>query len=247
MQQSGTTEEHIIPRSIGGELIIKNGTCTDCLKKIQLWESHILAVNYSSAQSYLGIKTKSNQTRSGFKGPKWDKDFKTAKLAHMPKEEHSGFITTINYERPGIEVGRPPESGFGREYQVNLTQIFAGANVPALATFAAGSEVEFAPLLAKIAHAYWVAKEGPHNVQFLLTDLILSQNYELAGFLIGKCEEVLPNDDLHFIRHRSVTIKGEYWARVDFAIFSCFNRPEFQARYSVYVGKIVKGPSILSL
>lgn len=245
LQEMGTTDEHIIPRSIGGELIIKDGTCLSCLRAIQAWEAKLLSTHFSSAQAILGIKTGSGKPRRRFKGPKWNEDFASFKLADLRPDEHSGCVTTVNFEKPGIEVGRSPQEGFGRTVSINITQIGVGANVPALATVRAGGGWEFAPFLAKIAHSYWVAKRGHDSAHFVLQDLILGSHLGWAGYFIGRCEKVLPNDDLHFIEHRIASVAGEWWGCVDIALFSCFNSPDFQSRYTVYVGKLATAPYIL--
>lgn len=245
LRARGTTDEHIIPRAIGGSIVILRGTCGACLEKIQLYEGKLLSTHYASAQTLLGIKTKSGKPRSGFKGPKWTPDHKSAKNQYLRAEEHSGFITTVNYEPAGIEVGRPPQEGFGKAFSMYMTQLAPGADVPALSTVPVGDQYSFAPWIAKMAHAYWIMKEGHDSLHFMLQSLVLEQDFSLAGFLIGKCKEVTPTDDLHYINHKVVKVRNAYWGRVDICLFSAFNAPEFQARYSVYLGRLKTGPLIL--
>lgn len=244
-RENGTTDEHIIPRSIGGELVIKRGTCKSCLKKIELYEGKVLSRHFSSAQALLGIKTQSNKQRRGFKDIRWSADGKSGKESYIHPKEHSGFITQIGFERPGIEVGRHPTMGFGIRFCQILTQIAPGANVPALSTAPFGSEYSIAQFIAKIAHSYWVFMMGHTSLQFSLQDIILNQDHAFAGYLIGGCVEELPQNDLHHICHKTVLVDGHYWGCVDIALFASFGRPALQTRYRAYVGKFITGPCVM--
>lgn len=229
-------DEHIIPFSLGGDLVLPEASCQACEKTINKYESIL-------GQRIFGefrLKYKMRSRRK--KGRPTTKQITT----------NSGLIKPIpytDYPAPFLIYG------FGRAtYLDDHTQNISlfqwdpllFTNTEEVAQFAKTHDwdgkfrveyapVEFARCLAKIAHAYAVAEWGLDAFRPLLREIILSESDEIGRFIGGSS---LPPTSVvggaHGLRMDMEVTPTRVLAVVRIRLFTRGETPE----YEVVVGQI---------
>jgi hypothetical protein len=235
----GTTDEHIIPRGIGGNLVITNGTCVECLSKIAPFESSLINNDFEAARVFLEIPSKTKKKRynlSIFK-PVDPNDHKVLRRKYTSSEEHTGIVPFINYPPPGIESNRSFSERFPNGFGITLKCFVESSREGHSLMHSSWDDLKFPRLLAKIAHCYWVAENGPFSASFVLPKYIFGERVDGLGYFLGGYQKTgVPGEDLHFIHHGINTIRGAKWGFADIGLFANYGP---QTNYRVYVGLIL--------
>lgn len=182
------TDEHIIPRLLGGKLILPNASCEDCARLTNKFETHCAKAMMTTARAHLGIQGKKIKRRSRM--PAWiDGERKT-----LPVAEHPGTLVMFANRGPPKIISPNPDSddgmvqflsfGFGHDFMKRLSN--QGKTLSLLGNGGRHfSSIEFARMLAKIAHAYLTAKKGYDSFKPLLLGFIRGENLDSVWDYIG--------------------------------------------------------------
>jgi hypothetical protein len=150
----------------------------------------------------------------------------------------------FRFRIPGIILGTPPTNRFEGERVVryptgSIEKTLRDGEAIRIAQI---SELDFAKMLAKIAHSYAIAKYGQDSFAPLLNDLILSRT-DIAPYFVGGDIMEAPPDQAHLLhdvfRNDCRRDNGPPFLGVSIRLFACFGMP----RYHVIVGRLLKeGP-----
>lgn len=230
MAQPGSTDEHIIPRGLGGELIVKDGTCLDCLGHLT-FEQKLINADFEAVRVFLGIPSINGKVRDRLSVP-FEQDASGKKIAkkYADKKSHSGIV---------IFPGYPPAPGLSTKAKdkgpLRLTiKKFSNGTVGNLTiSDSAIGDMKFPRLLAKIAHFYWFAENPIGSIHPFLGRFILGAETEGIFNFVGGLDAPLPYNDLHHLAHGEQVIGHLRYAYVDIGLFAYYNP---QTNYRVYVG-----------
>jgi len=238
--RQGTTDEHIIPRAIGGSLVIRKGTCDVCREAIAPFEAKLMNTKFEVARVFLKIPSLTNKTRTKLNGFfSVGNDISTMKKTYVSSDVHPAAIIFLMYDAPGVEEGRPMGARFpGEELSIIIKGFSKDARNGNILMHAPPEDLAFPRLLAKIAHCYWAAECGLETISCPLPKFIISNPTEEIGFFVGGIDDInVPSDDLHFINYGVRVISGLRWGYVDIGLFAT-HAP--QTNYRVYVGLLLK-------
>ena len=232
--QRGTTLEHIIPRALGGELLVPSGTCEQCLALMNSTEGALMNSDFSAARAILGIRTKSRRRIDKAKifepADPHAREYK-GKMQHV--EQHSGLVALHTFPPPGIERGGNLTEPFHYNIGVALKVLWPAPARPDITFFDPSNKIKFARLLAKIAHVYWIAEHGAGSISHALPCFIKAEETDGIMFFVGGGPSGFLNNDLHNLNAGVRKINGMTYGYVDIGLFS-YCLPE--TNYRVYVG-----------
>lgn len=188
-KRPGTTDEHIIPQMIGGKLILKDGSCTDCQQIVNLFETRCANLNFKFVRGHFGIFGRKDRHRNRIRGAVHldgnpDKD---PQMVAFEVDDHPGVMVTTTYaEGPQILTG-----GNGADIDHNTSIVFCHVDFAyrlqkiGLMQLGGSDPIEFGRQIAKIAFAFACAEVGLHNFEPNITDLILGKDKRHPVYWIG--------------------------------------------------------------
>jgi hypothetical protein len=180
-------DEHIIPLSIGGSLILSEASCKRCERITSQLEDRCTKTLFDYARPHLDIRARKQ------KKPRTHAyvDSHTAEQTKVPIENHPGTIRMFKFAVPGILLGLGPNEDFPGHFILRPVvtdfrhRVIRGGNQ---FRFQIGSKVVeelFRRMLAKIGHAYAVAELGLGGFQPFLPNLILGEAAHSSSYLVG--------------------------------------------------------------
>ncbi len=210
------TEEHIIPKGLGGTLVLPQASCDACAATTSLFEMRVLRGFLDRGRQAMGIKGRKAHKRAvpdtltqTFIQPDestverevpWNEGIK---VMHLPVFVLPAFLDPRKPMDPHIqklEIMALDTLHFGmgqgelvREYQAQGVQFEDRLDVWA-----------FVRLLAKIAHGYHVAIHGMFPLQESpLVPIVLGQRSDALNWIGNTLEDPLPSGGsaLHLIQH----------------------------------------------
>lgn len=168
--------EHIIPRSIGGELKLPHASCVECGRATSRIEVECVRTFFVGARVRYDIRENKIKKK---------RDFINIDVEYVDKiyqekilrSEYPGFLPVYAFPPPGILLGALPCEGMtGYLIPIALypdNEIRSQAHTQKPIVLGRNFRAEtYARLLAKIGHAYTVAELGMGNFQPYLTDLV---------------------------------------------------------------------------
>lgn len=199
---TGLTDEHIIPMSLGGRLVLPAASCSDCCDQTKRFEQTVARDMYWALRLRLGIKGRRSKERP-----------KTWPLQIM---HECGGATASNVEvaelpliylvprllRPGVREGRPLEavsspamSIEAKGDQATISRLMKRMEAGRLEYSLTFHWASFFRLIAKAGHAYAYGVLGRDTLEFLLPEIVLG-SMEHAGHWIGEAlpEATLPDE-----------------------------------------------------
>lgn len=222
-------DEHVVPESLGGNLILERAACEMCERRVNLFEQPILKSVLYAPRVHLGIRRKPRkrgEERMTVDATVNGKDIKlTLPLKRMPV-----MLFFVMMECPGLLIGRPSHFGamngaWVKPFLNNGPKLPPGLQSiasPALDTF------KFMQFLAKIAHCYAINVLGDGFTP-LLREIILSDpttpNFDLIG---GDSDSRDPTNNLHEIGLGWQTCYGVDYAIVRLRMFSNLGAPTYR-------------------
>ncbi|WP_132985020.1 HNH endonuclease [Luteimonas terricola] len=210
------TEEHIIPKGLGGTLVLPQASCDACATTTSLFEMRVLRGFLDRGRQAMGIKGRKAHKRAlpdtltqTFIQPDestverevpWNDGIK---VMHLPVFVLPAFLDPRKPMDPRVqklEIMAVDTLHFGvgqgelvREYQAQGVRFDDRLDVWA-----------FAKLLAKIAHGYHVAIHGMFPLQESpLVPIILGQRSDALNWIGNTLEDPLPSGGtaLHLLQH----------------------------------------------
>jgi hypothetical protein len=222
-------DEHVIPESLGGNLILDHAACENCERRVNLFEQPILKSVLYAPRVHLGIRRKPRkrgEEKITVDATVNGKDIKlTLPLKRMPV-----MLFFLMMESPGLLIGRP--SHFGAMNGVWMKPFFKdGPKIP-LGLQSMASPVldtfKFMQFLAKIAHCYAFSVLG-NGFTPLLREIILSDpttpNFDLIG---GNSSPGDPTNNLHELDLGWQACYGMDYAIVRIRMFSNLGAPTYR-------------------
>jgi hypothetical protein len=181
-------EEHIIPLSLGGTLILPEASCQKCEAITSRIETACMPL-YNPGRYHLGLRArKSKRERKKLPVAIGNSDNKIL----VDKHRHPGVLWGFRYVIPEI-LALPSPSG--DEFSGNIIMApaipdfkerIAQMGAPVSVKVGVGvSQSFFGRFLAKIAHAYTAAEIGLGEFSPLLIDIIFGRNTPSLSWLIG--------------------------------------------------------------
>jgi hypothetical protein len=236
------TKEHIIPESLGGNLIIESASCDACAQQTHAFEGHACDA-MRPVRRQLGLP----QKRRGAKGRerRGAERFVLRLDSHkvkVPIEEFPALLMSLVFPYPGILLGQRPEDKplAGGVYSAELIEGFGEKLNKIKAKYRANSisimgiepkgredQDDYGRMLAKIAHSYAAAELGCGNFEPFLVHVIQGvKPYCLPHFIgspLGKNSPPFP--DLHQIEIDQSGLGGESFIVVKLRLFSNRDTP----------------------
>lgn len=203
------TIEHIIPESLGGTLQLPQASCPDCQKFTSAFEGQNAGKLFRPIRRQFQFPSKSRGRKR-----REEREKETfvvvidGKRRKIPAKDYPGLLISFLFPYPTALMGIAPtfDSFTGRvtlgtlpEYNERLTALRAkyGQQV-SFPTF--GSAEDVGRLLAKIAHAYAAAEQGPDAFKPYLLGIIRGQDPQLLHHVVGSAlDPSAAGDDLHEI------------------------------------------------
>lgn len=238
--------EHIIPFGLlpkGGDWFIPKASCPACADITKKFEGVALGPMLGPLRHHLDLKTRRkksgrmNLRRKTRHGLVWEQEIE---IASFPK-----LCVGFRWPIPGLLSGAEPTSKFGGELVVrgdtaqigNFTTDDVGYRIARVGT------LDFARMLAKIAHAYAVARYGFDSFEPFLPPLIRGDT-NLAPQFVGGDGRETPREQpnvLHEIFRLDAQKAGDVpYLGVAIQLFAMIGMP----RYHVIVGRRLKeGPA----
>lgn len=182
-------EEHIIPASLGGNLILLEASCKQCEKITSGIETACMPL-YNPGRYHLGIRSrKRKRTRTKLPLTIGRSNEKIL----IETDRHPGVLWGFRYTLPELLVGLPLPTGneFSGDilmapaipnFKERLGRLGTSTNV----IIGAGvSQITFGRFLAKIAHAFTSAEIGLGEFHPFLLNIIFNNNTSSLSQLIG--------------------------------------------------------------
>jgi len=245
------TDEHIIPFGLlpkGGDWFLPESSCEACAGITKKSEDMCLRSTLGLFRAQLDLKTRRKKDRNKprqviFKRPDGSSEIKEMHHNDLPK-----YCIGFKWPAPGILRDQPSST---YEYDGELTIGYPQGEVEKFIPDQHGIHLgrirmlDFARMLAKIAHSYAFAKCGIDTFQPMLLDLILGRT-ENAPYLVGGDASGSPPDQpeiLHDIYPVGCRVEpsGAEYLLVAIRLFAFIGMP----RYHVVVGKKLKDLSLL--
>jgi hypothetical protein len=221
-------EEHIIPRSLGGRLILPHGSCADCQDETHAFEGRC------AGQLFLPIRRQQRfpQRHTGRK-ERTKTEWFTATIDGVERqfsaEDFPALLVSFNFrELPGILTGAAPTEQFLGEIAMGRLPGF-GDRLARIGRRYGANEIklpnarhikDFGRMLAKIAHAFAVAELGYGSFSPLLIDIILNKPPLYYSHYIGGLGEMPDGDDLHIISIDNTGFFGDQRIVVNIQLFA---------------------------
>lgn len=237
-------EEHIIPRNIGGRLILPMASCKACEKTVGLFEDRCAKSFFGIPRAHLGIKGRKSKRPA----QSVHADVIGGGSLRIPISEHPGWIFYYLFWPPRILLGLPNHDDYrtiaGRitasamtldvvDRQKRLgTPIIAGRNLDAMM---------LAKQIAKIAHAFVCAEAielaipsfKPYLIPIILGEVDAFPAYFIGGLLSeqGERPELRPRStERHEISwHTETSATGANLAVVSMRLFADLDTPTYCA------------------
>lgn len=189
------TDEHVVPYSLGGNVVIENASCEACAEITKNLEGVMARQVWWDFRIHAGVQTRRKKKRplvlpatvSVNGGERFRKEFSV--------RDHPYFTPMPVWGLPGVLVGSPPAEKFLIEkahvfYYVppdidRTLGLLHGqvAEIP-FPQFRIDS-YKFARGIAKIAYCQVVATQGLHNFRRLVTPALILGRYPYVPYFVG--------------------------------------------------------------
>jgi hypothetical protein len=244
------TDEHMMPRSFGGNFILQSGSCTDCAKETHAIEGHCSGRMFKALRVHHKIPTRRPKKRPKHLTVLDGKEPANAPPRDVPVSQAPGVVVFPWFEPPGMLAGMLPSN------QIKITnwiwytttadsvarqkKLEASGFSGALA-YLDFEPVKFARVLAKIAHCYAAASIGITKFRPLLPAIILGADPNVSHYVgsnaaVPSTFPLLPGPTaIHQVGTDTVPIGGASYIYAQIRLFSYF-RP-LTPVYTVVVGE----------
>jgi hypothetical protein len=236
------TDEHIIPYALlpkGGDWFLPKASCQKCADITKRFEGQVCGGMFGPFREQLGLKSRSKKTgriKVRYNYPDGSLIDKEINVSDFPQ-----LCMGFRWPIPGILLGNVPTNQYTGELVVRYDKAKMEAHATEMQAVRMGrvGPLHFARMLAKIAHAFTVAKYGIDSFEPLLPPLILGAS-DAAPFLVGGDASGSPANQpkvLHDIFrmdcHRD---DGPVYLSTAIQLFAMIGMP----RYHVIVGRRLK-------
>lgn len=234
------TTEHIIPYGLGGKSILQKASCKKCAAITSQFEKEVLRETFFDFRNSMNFPTRNKKNRPEKILLKIETNDGESKELYLLPDEHPSLLLMIEFEEPGILVGRKDNS-------LNVIASSLHGNPEKLGKFKDKYNVKsitssteynqsFARLLAKIAYGYTIGIHSLKNLeQSYVVPYILDRHKNGISNYVGTAKDKII--DGRGIDHQvtfTYNQEGGILARIK--LFAAFETPE----YLVIVGNLTK-------
>lgn len=233
------TDEHFIPFSFGGHLLLPEASCDDCMEITGALCGRVCDLMLSPLRWHHGLPSRKKKNREktirvGISGK--------GELAHQPfqYEVAPGIVAFPVLELPGLLTGRPagvpdiPIIGYQIAEtvpdNVNRQKALQAQGLGRALAIAQLAPSDFMRILAQIGHGYQVSQQG-YNPELPLADIVMGRDPDVSHYVGGTpaalnfMSESRPDCALHQIVPFSVSVEGEGYIAVQIRLFSYLTPP----------------------
>lgn len=190
------TREHIMPFSLGGELIFPKASCTPCAKEIQKYEGDCLNWTFLQARTFLKLpmydpaRRKTDLRLGAFRGDERFPDLTdNFRFESVPVDQHPAAVIVPKFGLPGILCQKTPVETFE---VTGLNSVHLNGAPPShigVQGERAGNFIRFSPdrlcqFIAKMAHSAATVELGQDAFDPMLPKLIRNLS-GYASHLVG--------------------------------------------------------------
>ena len=235
------SEEHIIPYALDGHLVLPNASCSKCAGVTKRFEQICAREMFGPLRIRLDLKTRRKKERPKHLPIVTFDDKGNCKAITVSSNKFPRVCMGLKLPAPGILLGEKPTrvldnptivvSYENSEIRQYMPKDKHGVGLGVMHCNA------FILLLAKIAHAFAVAKFGIEGFKHRLPPLIVGADGDWEDTLLylvgGDTEETQREQILHSLNHRLVSINSQLYVVVTIHLFAFMGMP----RYQVVVGE----------
>ncbi|MFZ7095482.1 hypothetical protein ACOPJQ_08675 [Luteimonas dalianensis] len=237
------TDEHVVPKGLGGTLVLPQASCDDCARLTSQFEMRVLRGFLDRGRQAMGIKGRKSHKRPAADtltqtfiqadestidhDVPWDDG---VKVMHLPVFVLPAFLDPRRAMDPAVsqlEIMALDTLHFGvgqgelvREYQAQGMRFEDRMDLWA-----------FAKMLAKVAHSYHVAIHGVFPLeQSPLVPIILGQRSDALNWIGTTLSDTLPSGGqaLHLLHHQALeSEEGSRASAVRIKLFAHDSTPTY--------------------
>lgn len=232
-ENDALTEEHIIPRGLGGRNSIPHASCADCQLQTTTFETQCIRCMFYSAKGQFKIPGRKSGRPPSFLRVGLEREAQI-ELHKLHVTQHPSAIFTFDFRQAGVERGEAPSSEFGGAHICitplvdNFFQRVMAIGGKFYFDFSGGfTSLAFGRMVAKICHAYAVSELGIDGFEHVLTDGIRHGEPSYLRHYLGSEKGgggSNPEADLHEIAFVDrvpglITVRLRLFAKVDTPIY----------------------------
>ena len=241
--ESALTDEHIIPKGLGGTLVLPKASCGACARLTSQFEMRVLRGFLDRGRQAIGIKGRkahkrllpASVTHAFVQADEsvmeeeipWDDGLK---VMHLPVFTLPGFLGApgkLDPQASGIEVMAVDSATFGPNV-LDIVRNYAAVGVRFEDTMDIWA---FVQMLAKIAHGYHVAIHGLFPLhQSPLVSIILGKRTDARNWVGNIERQPLPTNTpaLHLLDHNPLEgVDGSQATAVRIKLFTSRGAPTY--------------------
>lgn len=188
------TDEHVIPRGIGGKLIIGNASCEKCRLITHRFETAVMQKMLLASRIHIGFKSKNPKGRPNHLPVHVVRDGKM-KTDSVPICDHPGLMILPIFPSPGLYSGYGPTrhhsafrvvvSDHHSDFRERLRKVGRGAeNV--LLEVSRKYHPDYMLMLLKIAHCHSILRFGINAFDPILPKLMYDEASALSWYVGSK-------------------------------------------------------------
>lgn len=198
-------DEHIVPRGLGGGMVLPKASCRNCERTTSRFEKIGMEGFFRFARHHMGVRGAREPRARRKRLPVWIERNDRSEFGKLEVADHPLLIMLYAFNAPDILLGLPPPTSdrprdgrwwFYRDQ--NFAQKLARFGAKSFAVTGKANMGCFMQMIAKIGHSFAVAELGLEKFQPLLPSVILGTPDETMRHLIGgSVDPVPPTSALH--------------------------------------------------
>ena len=241
------TDEHIVPFGLlpkGMDWFLPKSTCENCAKITTKFEGSVQQGMLGPLRHKLGLKSRRKRPATHNVTFNYKEDGRIEER-EISLNDFPPICIGFRWPPPGILRHVAPTSVFEGELVVRQDEAAVRKLIRDGESFKMGRvfTLDFARMLAKIAHAFAIAERGIASFEPILPDLILGKT-DAAPYLIGGDASDTPEEyeaPLHYLGHLYAEISGTMYLLISIRLFARLGMP----RYHIIVGRSTENPSLI--
>jgi hypothetical protein len=229
--------EHVVPLSLGGNLILPKASCYSCADATKRFEQTCARAFFGPLRLRFNLPTRNRRERPAELALRVQHASDNWREIRIPAHKHPMVFVGARLTPPGIVFGRPPTNLFADaelvfkawNNEVKELGVVPGERLE----WQGGQWGAFCKLLAKIAHGYTVSQIGLPGFSHFLPDLILGRSDLFPYYIGGDWEEPMKPPGTRLIELQLHKLNNTDYLFVAIRLFCFLDAPQ----YIVVVGK----------
>jgi hypothetical protein len=234
--EEGLTDEHVIPLSLNGTMILPKSSCRVCAEITSKFERTVSRQMYGQLRAKHGYKTRRKKKRPVSYPLSYVHFSGSTRSLELSLSDYPNAFLIPYLPAPGILTGAPltetnPEIRL--ELQASPDQLAQAASLieSEWITFSTPNVFawgDFCRLLAKIAHGFLIASYGQEGYVPYLPNLILGRSHYLAHYVGGFDEDEGVCGSSHNVSLITLPVDGRCYLAVNIHLMGGIKMPTYQ-------------------